>query len=416
MKVMYIDIGSSTVKVYGAGNYGAVLKETKSLPFKNEFSPEVGLSEKMKQELIDYVNRAKGKYKPVRVKVFATAIFRRLTRAAYHRLADDFFEQTGTYFNVVPHELESFYLEKALSSEYTGGVPLLLINIGGGSTELIVKEASEVVGRYNLEIGVGTVLNDFPFLNEAYSKHALREVVDSISKQLPGTKLATPVAIYNGGELTYMRLAGYNLATNDIFSDPTHPCAISSSDFVARNEEIYQKISIKELENLMPDDPLWMHGARACSAIAQAIVEKFQVEKLVPSDSNMIDGAIKQEYRSVVLTGSYRKYWSYISKVKQNLLENGVKVLSPRYDTIKNPGADFIEFEGEENMSPLEIMRYHLSMIGSSDALIVCDVDGYVGASTLMEIGYAHGVGKRIIFTEKPEEYSLQIMPAEIGL
>ena len=416
MKVMYIDIGSSTVKVYGAGSDGAVLKETKSLPFKNEFSPEVGLSEKMKQELIDYVNRAKDKCKPVRVKVFATAIFRRLTGAAYHRLADDFFEQTGAYFNVVSHELESFYLEKALSSEYTGGVPLLLINIGGGSTELIVKEAGEVVDRYNLEVGVGTVLNDFPFLNEAYSKHTLREVVDSISKQLPDTKPATPVAIYNGGELTYMRLAGYKLATNDIFSDLAHPCVISSGDFAARNEEIYQKISIKELENLMPDDPLWMHGARACSAIAQAIVEKFQVEKLVPSDSNMIDGAIKQEYRSVVLTGSYRKYWSYISKVKQNLLENGVKVLSPRYDTIKNPGADLIEFEGEENMSPLEIMRYHLSMIGSSDALIVCDVDGYVGASTLMEIGYAHGIGKRIIFTEKPEEYSLQIMPAEIGL
>ena len=416
MKVMYVDIGSSTVKVYGAGSDGAVLKETKSLPFKNEFNSEVGLSEKMKQELIDYVNQAKGKHKPVRVKVFATAIFRRLTRAAYRRLADDFFEQTGVYFNVVSHELESFYLEKALSSEYTGGAPLLLINIGGGSTELIVKEASEVVGRYNLEIGVGTVLNDFPFLNEAYSKHALREVVDSISKQLPGTKLATPVAIYNGGELTYMRLAGYNLATNDIFSDPTHPCVISSGDFAARNEEIYQKISIKELENLMPDDPLWMHGARACSAIAQAIVEKFQVEKLVPSDSNMIDGAIKQEYRSVVLTGSYRKHWSYISSIKQDLLRSGVEVLSPRFKNLKDPGADFVRFEGEENMSPIELGRYHLDMIDNSGALIICDEGGYVGASALMEIGYAHGIDKRIIFTEKPEEYMLQIMPAEIGL
>jgi len=416
MKVMYIDIGSSTVKVYGAGNDGVVLKETKSLPFKNEFNSEVGLSEKMKQELIDYVNRAKDKYKPVRVKVFATAIFRRLTRAAYHRLADDFFEQTGTCFNVVSHELESFYLEKALSSEYTGSVPLLLINIGGGSTELIVKEAGEVIGRYNLEIGVGTVLNDFPFLNEAYSKYALREVVDSISKQLPGTKLATPVAIYNGGELTYMRLAGYNLATNDVFSDPTHPCVISSSGFAARNEEIYQKISIKELENLMPDDPLWMHGARACSAIAQAIVEKFQVEKLVPSDSNMIDGAIKQEYRSVVLAGSYRKHWSYISSIKQDLLRSGVKVLSPRFKSLKDPGVDFVRFEGEENMSPIGLGRYHLDMIDNSDALIICDKGGYVGASTLMETGYAHGVGKRIIFTEKPEEYMLQIMPAEIGL
>ena len=295
-------------------------------------------------------------------------------------------------------------------------MPLLLINIGGGSTELIVKEASEVVGRYNLEVGVGTVLNDFPFLNEAYSKHTLREVVDSISKQLPGTKPATPVAIYNGGELTYMRLANYNLATNDIFSDPTHPCVISSGDFAARNEEIYQKISIKELENLMPDNPLWIHGARACSAIAQAIVEKFQVEKLVPSDSNMIDGVIKQEYRSVVLAGSYRKHWSYISSIKQDLLRSGVKVLSPRFKNLKDPGVDFVRFEGEENMSPIELGRYHLDMIDNSDALIICDEGGYVGASTLMEIGYAHGIGKRIIFTEKPEEYILQIMPAEIGL
>ena len=35
---MYIDVGSSTVKVYGTGNDGVVLKETKSLPFKNEFN------------------------------------------------------------------------------------------------------------------------------------------------------------------------------------------------------------------------------------------------------------------------------------------------------------------------------------------------------------------------------------------
>ena len=130
----------------------------------------------------------------------------------------------------------------------------------------------------------------------------------------------------------------------------------------------------------------------------------------------MIDGAIKQEYRSVVLTGSYRKHWSYISSIKQDLLRSGVKVLSPRFKNLKDPGVDFVRFEGEENMSPIELVRYHLDMIDNSDALIICDEGGYVGASALMEIGYAHGIDKRIIFTEKPEEYILQIMPAEIGL
>ena len=38
----------------------------------------------------------------------------------------------------------------------------------------------------------------------------------------------------------------------------------------------------------MPKDPAWMHWARSCSAIAQAIIENFWVEKIIPSDSNTI--------------------------------------------------------------------------------------------------------------------------------
>ena len=71
------------------------------------------------------------------------------------------------------------------------------------------------------------------------------------------------MAIYNGGELTYMKLVGYNLKPNDVFDDADHPNMITPTDFAAKNEEVYTKVSINELESLMPDDPLWMHGARA---------------------------------------------------------------------------------------------------------------------------------------------------------
>jgi len=57
-----------------------------------------------------------------------------------------------------------------------------------------------------------------------------------------------------------------------------------------------------------------------------------------------------------------------------------------------------------------------LKSIINSDALIVCDPDGYAGASTLIEIGFASMLGKRIIFLEKPEEFMLNVFPAETGL
>jgi hypothetical protein len=213
-----------------------------------------------------------------------------------------------------------------------------------------------------------------------------------------------------------MRLAGYSLKKNNVFRDEEHPYQISIKDFEKRNREIFIDLSLGELEELMPNDPLWMHGARACSAIAQAVAVHFGVKHLVPSDSNMAHGIVRQEFRSVVLSGSFRKYLNPILKVKKQFAAQGIKVLSPRFDDPNNPSDEFVTFDGEQGMSPLELERYHLAMIDACDALVVCAMDGYVGASTLIEIGYAHARGKRIIFTEKPEEFMLLTLPAEIGL
>lgn len=261
-----------------------------------------------------------------------------------------------------------------------------------------------------------TVRGDFPYINEPVSPHSLQEVVSELASQLPETNYHTPLAIYNGGELTYMQLAEYQLQPNRVLSDQEHPYVISVEDFATRNAEVFQKVKLSDLERLMPNDPLWMHGARACSAIAQAVSEHFKVEQIIPSDSNMVHGIVRQELRNVVLSGSFRKHLDYILKIKKDLVADGAKILSPRFEDPKNPGEEFVVFEGEEGLSPLELERYHLDMLDQADALVVCSPDGYVGASALIEIGYAQSLGKRIIFTEKPEEFMLNTLPAEVGL
>ena len=412
-----IDVGSSTVKVYTLSDCAELkLLETKSFNFKESFDPKLGITEKNKQALFTYINKIAYEHKNIPLKLYATALWRKCVADIQRLLVDEFFIKTGQFLNIISHELEGHYLEKALAGSYNLDLPLLLINIGGGSTELVVIESGSVKERYNLDLGVMTVLKDFPRLNDQIAFYSLEKVIESICSRMPTTNYKTPYAIYNGGELTYMRLAGYKLKKNNIFEDDNHPNQISLEDFSARNKDIFNSITLKQLEYLMPNDTLWMHGARACSAIAQTVTKHFGVTQIIPSDSNMAHGILRQEFRKVVLSGSFRKHLDYILSIKKQLNRKNIEVVSPHFDKPKNPGQEFVIFEGQEELSPLELERHHLNMIELCDALVVCSYNGYVGASTLIEIGYAQALGKRIIFTEKPTEFILQTLPAEVGL
>jgi len=411
-----IDIGSSTVKVYEYFQNQLKLLLQRSLHFKDGFDPEGGVSTENKKELFELLEAIKEENKNTPIRLYATGIFRKLAPETKVNFIDEVFLRTGLYFNIIDQDLENFYLEMALVGKCNLNEPLLLINIGGGSTELVVMYGKEAIERVNLDFGVGKILTDFPQINDEFSKVKLEEIVSYVKSLLLSIQNKPKIAFYTGGELTYMKLANYPLKKNNLFEDEDHPFLIELEDFKSKNKEIFEKITLKELENLMPENPKWMHGARPCSAIAQAICEKYYIEKIIPSDSNIINGIVRQEFRHVTLSGSFRKHLDYILEIKKKLEIGGVMVLSPRFTVPKTPGVEFVVFQGEEGLPPLELERYHLNSIKNSDALIVCDPNGYVGASALLEIGFAHSLGKRIIFTEKPEEFILNNLPFEVGL
>lgn len=414
-ETVLLDIGSSTVKVFVLKN--KILKNltAKSILFKKDFDPEKGISESSKKDLFNLVKSVKKEFPGAKIKTYATAIFRKFTPQSQKSHKDEFFQETGLFFNIIDHDLENFYLETALLGKCKLSEPVLLINIGGGSTELIIIKDRIAVERKNMDMGVGTINTKFLRINEAYSGVNIDTVKWFVSENLVELENKARIAFYTGGELTYMKLAEYKLIKNKLFKDPDHPYIVKLTDFAKKNKEIFEKIRLAKLESLMLENPDWMHGARSCSAFAEAICEKYGVETIVPSDSNLVHGAIRQEFRCVTLSGSFRKHLDYILKVKKVLESKGVKVLSPRFTEPKNPGEEFVVFGGEENSSPLELERYHLNSIEKSDALIVCNPGGYVGASAMIEIGHAQQSGKRIIFLEQPEEFLLNTLPSEVG-
>jgi len=183
--MLYIDTGSSTVKLYEWKKGKVKLLKTKSFGFKKDFNPDDGLSEQGERELVNYFLNIRNDYPDTKIKVFATAIFRKMSKPALRKLSEKIFQITGLHFDVISQELEGFYLEQALSVRYISNKPLLLINIGGGSTELIIKQDGEVLERVYLELGVRTVLARFHHINDEISKHSLEEVLKFVKTKLP---------------------------------------------------------------------------------------------------------------------------------------------------------------------------------------------------------------------------------------
>lgn len=413
-----IDVGSSTVKVYEQQNEFMRLIDSKTFDFKIGFDPLRGLSEKNKENLYLFFDALVKRLSLTRsnTKLFATGIFRDIRYK--QDFVEEFYIKTRLYFNIIPHGLEAFYLEKA----WLGRVPcqdnIIVINIGGKTTELIFYAQGSIIDKKMLSIGVGTILTNFPSINDSYSSYSLENIVAYIRKNLPKLKNPCKTAIYTGGELSYMQVARYDLMNNFIFDDSKHPFSISIENYIRRNEQIFSEITIEELRSMMPNNPTWMNGARACSAIAQAICMHYKIEVIVPSDSNLIDGVREQEARSAVVCGSFNKHLNEISLLIEHLKLQNIQVLSPSNTEVVGAEKDFVLLKNDNmiNNSIWSIEIGHLKAIELCDMVVVCNFDNHIGTTTSLEIGYAYKCGKKIVFLHDNDIASNMDVPGEVGL
>jgi len=413
-----VDIGSSTIKVYKKGNDILELIRTQTFDFKKDFIKGGDISNDNKLQLYNFFKEICKAYNlnKANTKLFATGLFREIGNT--EKFVSDFYLATGLYFNIISHELEAFYLEKAWLGKCNNANDTLVINIGGKTTELIFYKNGVVNKKELLSIGVGTVLKKYPSINESYSPIPLSKIVEEITCELPTFDNTPSIAIYTGGELNYMKLARYPLQKNRFFIDSKHPYCISIQNYCDFNEKVFSQIHLEQLRDLMPDNPNWMNGARACSALAQAICTKYSIKNIIPSDSNIIDGVIIQEARTVVLCGSFNKHLVLISKLIDNLKSKGMTVLSPKNTTVVGDTNGFILFDGDKmiNNCKWTLEDQHIQAIKNCDMVIICNFHNYCGLSTVYEWGRAAGYGKKVVFLENNDISQGFDFPYEIGL
>lgn len=118
---------------------------------------------------------------------------------------------------------------------------------------------------------------------------------------------------------------------------------------------------------------------------------------------------------SVVLSGSFRKHLAEIHRCIRAFDELGVRVVAPRLATAKNPGEEFVILDGDETDDPCTLEQAHLDAISEADALFLVSVDGYVGASASLEVGWALSRGKRVFALEAPKDVTLRAFVEAVG-
>lgn len=137
--------------------------------------------------------------------------------------------------------------------------------------------------------------------------------------------------------------------------------------------------------------------------------------------SVLMRGILRQEFRRVVVCGSFQQSLGYIEGVIDRLRSSGATVLSPPSTRIKpeTKGTDFILFDYQDHLeNERDTWRHkyiHMDKFRHADAVIVCNPGGAVGQGTLFELGFMSAVSKRVIFTERPVGLSV-FFPSEVGL
>ncbi len=291
MTKYYVDVGSGTVKTYSASDGHLDLVKEKSLFFKEGFDQITGVSPAKIDALVEHLLSLN---LPNDTKTFATGIWREIPDSQVQDIRSEFVHRLGFDFNIITHEQEGAYLKRASELNY-GGKKVLVINMGGKTTELVTYRRDGTTTTQLLRIGVADINAAFPEINESVAAVELNRIEDFCASKISDVNFDTDYdfALFTG-ELRFEKMSGYPLEKNTMFDDANHPFQVSLIGFIAGTMRIFFEMTMDDLRALMPDNPKWMDGARAGAVLPLAVFRKTKIETIIPSDINLINGVIEK--------------------------------------------------------------------------------------------------------------------------
>ncbi|MEV0428508.1 hypothetical protein [Micromonospora sp. NPDC050495] len=108
------------------------------------------------------------------------------------------------------------------------------------------------------------------------------------------------------------------------------------------------------------------------------------------------------EVEAVTICSS-SKFYDTAQRAEAAFRDLGMTVYTPRYDFNE-------QHVKVAEPDKIRLTRDFLTKIAKSDAIFVVANGGYAGVSVCIEVGYAVGQGKLVLFSERPAEFALRAL------
>lgn len=114
--------------------------------------------------------------------------------------------------------------------------------------------------------------------------------------------------------------------------------------------------------------------------------------------------------RSVAVIGSFKQHNAQVQQVCRDLRAAGIRVISPRGDSLVKEGINFVRFHSDNpEWSDPAVQSLALHRILAADLVYVVVPGGYIGRTTCYEVGRVVQSRQPIYFSEMPLDLPLRV-------
>lgn len=306
MRVACIDIGTNSIRLLLADFDGSHFTDVSKALQMTRLGKGVNETKRLVQDRIEasvaviaeYCEAA-SHYKAEKVYLMATSAVRDATNA--QDLIEAVYKITGYTIEVISGDVEAEvgFMGVLLGSEDPDQTTLV-IDIGGGSTELIVGDANGI--RYAKSLNIGAVRMTGAFIHsDPVSLEEKQAVISYVSEQVKSVfedikRYAIDSVIGIGGTAT--TYATMQHVVTHYSRDKVHRLKVTLEDLIALNLRL-EKATVEMRKQFLGLEEKRADIIYAGGLIMQVIMEEFKISSFSVSDFDNLEGFIGYKLQEV---------------------------------------------------------------------------------------------------------------------
>ena len=300
MKIAAVDLGTNAFRVLiqekHRKSYSNILKYREIVGLgKYLYDNELRLPKKYYSALNKIFLLLK-KYNVEKVKIVGTSVFR--DAANKQQIKSEFFSKWKYKLNIVSSKIEAELTAKGAISKFTKKNKYLVVDIGGGSTELVLVRGDTIYSYISLDIGVVKMLKKFKNHNK-YSINDLTEISEYVANFLNSNKIDKKFSnndftiIMNAGTPTTLAAIDLKMEQYDEKKISGHKMSLAKTHKILN---LLSKMTWRERLNIVGLEKGREKVIVFGIIILIKIVEFFNKKNYLVSDSGVLEGIFEKYF------------------------------------------------------------------------------------------------------------------------